>query len=295
MNVFQKAGAAVKTKTKEGLLSAHVSTMRVVATDAPINAKGEEDAGCFRDFQLVEIPDVMEHRLNAPQGADLMRRWFNSPSFSLPESWRSSNVNFMGVPANHVDTTIIKMNWVAGFPRARAKLNQLEQHYVNTPKASRELKRVLTRQGLIKQARLPIGTSSDAVVLHETAHLNSAGVEFGRSVDPLDCALASFTLHMAVSGFVQPTMPAVLSHTHEVEINKLHFYVRDSYDFTSEKEQLGFWSRDGASSSIYDPKRVFVENRAFRNWRDRHGRGGDFVIFSDVMTKVLPTPITIFI
>jgi Family of unknown function (DUF6402) len=280
---------------QQALLSAHVSAMRVIATDAPLNAKSEEEAGCFKDFQLVEIPEVMEHRLNAPQGADLMRHWFNSPSFSLPESWRSGNVNFMGVPANHIETNIVKMSWVASFPRAIAQLNKLEQHYVNTPNASRELKRVLLRQGLIKQARLPIGTSSDAVVLHETAHLNSTGVAFGRSVDPLDCALASFTLHMAVSGFVEPTMPAVLSLTHEVEITKLHFYVRDCYDFTTDKEQLGFWSRGGASASLYNAESVFVENKSFRDWRSRHRRGGDFVIFSDVMTKVLPIPIRIFI
>lgn len=75
--------------------------------------------------------------------------------------------------------------------------------------------------------------------------------------------------------------------THKMLIEKLHFYVRDSYDFNSEDEPLGYWGREGASASVFKLGMSFVENRQFRQWRDRHGRGGDFIIFSDVYTKNL--------
>jgi hypothetical protein len=267
MSVLEKAAKEAKAVTKETLRAGHVVGSRIMSNEASTSASSSD--ACFKDFQLIEIPDVMDRVLNAPQGAALMRRWFNSPAFSLPESWRDSNVNYMAVPANHIDSTIIKMHWAAAFPRVRVKLNYLEQQLVKTPAAARELKRVLQRQGLIKQSRLPVGLSTDAIVLHETAHLNSAGVDFGQTVDALDCALASFTLHMAVSGFVQPISATKVNVTHEVEILKLHFYLRDSYDFTTDKEQLGFWDRDGASAALYDLNRVFVETE-----RSGSGVGG---------------------
>ena len=275
-----------------GLKEAYVSTMRTVSTEASFTASANN--ACFKDFQLVEIPDVMQNRLGAPEGAALMRRWFNSPAFSLPEAWRLGNVNYRSVPAQNIDTSIITMAWVSGFQRAAQALTALESSRTNTPAGARELKRVLLRSGSLGTKRVPIGTASDAIGLHETAHLNSIGVEAGGSVDALDCALAAFTLHLAVSGFVQPLANRVYGNTHEVEITKLHFYVRDNYDFTTGKEPLGHWSRDGAAV-LYSPGKVFVEDQHFRDWRARHGRGGDFVVFSDVKTKQLAKPLKIMI
>jgi hypothetical protein len=274
------------------LKETYVSTMRAVSTEA--STTGASNHACFMDFQLVEIPDVMEKRLNARQGAELMRRWFDSPAFTLPEPWRLGHVNYRSVPAKNLDASIIKMSWVTGFARARAALGVLESSRTNTTAGAIELKRVLSRAGLLTGNRTAIGTVDNAVLLHETAHLNSIGVEFGGSVDALDCALGAFTMHMAVTGFVQPLARMLDSHTHEVEITKLHFYVRDSYDFTTDKEPLGHWSRDGAST-FYSRGKVFVEDKHFRQWRASHGRGGDFVVFSDLKTKLLETPIRIII
>jgi len=186
------------------------------------------------------------------------------------------------------------MEWAAGFARMRNALGLLEAHRVNTPAAERELKRVLLRANLLNNRSCQIGTSIDAITLHETAHLNSITVSLGDSVDPLDCALGTFSLHMAVSGTAQPLSKRKDNVSHQVAITHLHFYIRDNYDFTGDAEPLGHWGRDGASRSP-DSGIAFVENKSFREWRTRHGRGGDFVVFSDVMTKRLAQPLVIFI
>ena len=277
--------------TKNTVKDVGVSVGRTLGNEPSITAARLEDIAA--EFQLIEIPPVMQHHMSAPQGADLMRQWFRSETFSLPESYRNGSVNFLSVPSQHLNTETIKMAWVAGFPRAVGAQARLERDLVATPNASRELRRVLQRQQFLHGEREPIGVSRDAIVLHETAHLNFETVPFGNTVDPLDCALASFTIHTAISGFVQPIKTQGTAKTHEVEVTALHFYVRDCYDFTSDREALGSWNRTGASIIPGRPGMYFAENAVFRNWRARHGKGGDFVVFSDVMSKKPQRPLKI--
>ncbi|WP_151632540.1 DUF6402 family protein [Noviherbaspirillum aerium] len=271
----------------EALRGTYANVMRVVSTEAATLAQSNE--ACFKDFQLVEIPDVMS-RMNAAVGAALMKRWFNSPPFVLPPSWKSGTVDFRAVSRKNIDTAILKMSWLAGFARAAQAMSLLELQRTQTPAAERELKRVLMRSGLLTGARRAIGNTNDVVALHETAHLNMISVGFSNSTDALDCALGSFTLHMAVSGFVQPLPKRGDGCSHQVEVHALHFYVRDNYDFTADDEPLGHWGREGAST-LYSTGKVFVENRSFREWRRQHARGGDFVVFSDILTKSLAKPL----
>lgn len=273
----------------QALRETYASVMRTVSTEAATMAQSNE--ACFRDFQLIEIPEVMV-RMHAGVGAALMKRWFNSPPFTLPSSWKSGAVDFRAVSRKNIDTAVLKMSWLAGFARARKAMSMLEIQRTQTPAAARELKRVLMRSALLSGTRCAIGGATDVVILHETAHLNMIRVGFGSSTDPLDCALGSFTLHMAVSGFVQPLSKRVDGCSHQVDIHALHFYVRDNYDFTADDEPLGHWGRDGAST-LYSPGKVFVENHSFRGWRKRHARGGDFVVFSDIMTRPLTKPLII--
>ena len=292
----KKAASDIKKKVSEidpvGYAKDKAVTVgRAIGTEPVVSAARIKDIA--DEFQLVETPAVMQHHMSAPQGAELMRQWFGSPAFVLPESWRLGNINFLSLPSQNLNTTAIKMSWVLSFGRAGAAMDTMEKTLVATPKAAVELRRVLQRQQFLTGAREFIGTSRDAVVLHETAHLNFTTVPWGMSVDPLDCALASFTAHMAVSGFVQPINTKSTSKTHDVEITELHFYVRDCYDFTSDREPLGSWNRRGAVVTPGVPGTFFAENNVVRKWRARHGRGGDFIVFSDLRSKKLNRLVTI--
>ena len=147
-----------------------VTLGRVIGTEPAVTAARIEDIS--EEFQLIEIPAVMQHRMGAPQGAELMRQWFSSPVFVLPESWRLGSVNFLSVPSQNLNTSTIKMSWVARFPRVANALARLEQDLVTTSNAARELRRLLQRQRFLTGAREAIGNSREAIVLHETAHLN---------------------------------------------------------------------------------------------------------------------------
>jgi hypothetical protein len=283
---------SVQETVKEVLSSAYTGTMRLVSTEAATAAQSND--ACFKDFQLVEIPEVMQTRMNAHTGAALMRRWFASPSFTLSNAMRTGNVNFRAVSRKNIDTSIVKMSWVAGFSRTQRAMALMEAHRVITPAAARELKRVLMRCGLLGNKYVEIGACNDVITLHETAHLNFSTIELADTTDPLDCALGSFSLHMAMAGSVRPLTKKSDSRTHEVEITDLHFYIRDNYEFSSGDEPLGHWGRDGASR-LPGSGKAFVENKSFRDWRTRHGRGGDFVVFSDVMTKRLFRPVNVAI
>ena len=80
-------------------------------------------------------------------------------------------------------------------------------------------------------------------------------------------------------------------------------YIRDSFDFEG-NQPLGCWS-DGqpmmfspvllpgtAGGMVFVPELMLtpVGNRDFREWRQRTGKGGDFLVFSDVKRVTLTPP-----
>ena len=56
--------------------------------------------------------------------------------------------------------------------------------------------------------------------------------------------------------------------------------MHDTYEFNQD-QPLGLLRYAGVSMSP-GPGRFLVENGDFRKWRTRFGRGGDFMVFSDV-------------
>jgi hypothetical protein len=76
-------------------------------------------------------------------------------------------------------------------------------------------------------------------------------------------------------------------------------YVRDTYDFIGDSEPLGVWNKQRCmsalesvayalsvitpgDSSYRDQDFEAIFNRDFNQWRLKSGKGGDFVVYSDV-------------
>jgi hypothetical protein len=191
------------------------------------------------------------------------------------------------------------MKWALNFPRAISAYRELRSiiwgpKTDSLRKSKDELFHKLRADGkFTNRAQSFGGTQVSAVDLHETAHMNRRLVGenlSGKIIDPLDdlyCALGAFNLHLAASGTVQPIQGAKPGlTTHQVKIDRLGFYVRDCYDFNNE-QLLGFWGANGVSrvpgAGLYT-----IENSTFRSWRAKHGRGGDFIVFSDVLWEPAP-------
>jgi len=59
---------------------------------------------------------------------------------------------------------------------------------------------------------------------------------------------------------------------------------------------LGYWDRTDNSVSSKNPfNGVKVTNDDFREWRNANGKGGDFLVFSDVTIIALSNPDIFFI
>ena len=113
--------------------------------------------------------------------------------------------------------------------------------------------------------------------------------------DDLTAALARFTMKVLVRGRAAPQRNRGVW---DVSIEQVGFYVRDSFDFEDE-QYLGCWGDHTflplplpalEPVPAHPPACIAVHNRMFREWRKATGRGGDFIVYSDVKWIKLPLP-----
>ena len=235
---------------------------------------------------LTHIPRIMRRRgwLN---GARLLDTWFSRPRAVAPAY-------------SAADTTTIRMDsWVLTFPRARQVYDQLirERIWANPP-ARLAVAALLRRKGLLGTAVRPFGWMTDPVPLQDADHINHRPAGGYTNFDDMTAALGNFTFRVVVAGTVGPV--AAAGKGYQVRITEVGVYVRDSFDFEG-NQYLGCWSDDpdgfspvmppepGAGMGLMVRPPLFspVGNRDFRSWRDRTGRGGDFLVFSDLKRVAL--------
>ncbi|PXX32462.1 hypothetical protein NA66_1012133 [Burkholderia pyrrocinia] len=236
-------------------------------------------------------------------------------------------------PADMYDMRSIKLEWILNYPRAKAQYLALQQRQrLTTPRAVEALRKCLSRVrtpgATIDALSLCNG---NLVELHNRFQFQFAGVEstFGQKLDEyllkrltnsgipddLTGALGSFNIYAAVA-YAEFNREA-----RRATVTSIYLYVRDNYTFSdksdNQSQYLGHWNHkrvvlvpaagaagiaslpwldypvvvEGKRSrdNIYYP----VRNKSFREWQQRHRRGGDFIIFSDYRCVTLPQPIEI--
>jgi len=227
-------------------------------------------------FDITKIPGIMRSKtwLNA---ARLMDSWFSRPSGVAPA---------YGPP----DTATIRMDtWVLRFPRARQVYDQLirERVWANVA-AQREVGMMLRRKGLLAGAARTFGDLSRPVEMQDPDYVNYRVVSFGFSdLDDMSAALGNFAFRVLIAGSVAPAPGGA---RFQVTITEVGIYIRDSYDFNGDQD-LGYWDDTDNSVSMINPlSGTKVTNADFRAWRAPNGRGGDFLVFSDVKRTTLRPP-----
>jgi hypothetical protein len=104
-------------------------------------------------------------------------------------------------------------------------------------------------------------------------------------------------LYLSVAGHICPSRGRGVALGHELTITDIGVHVMDSYDFEGE-QPLGYWSDYSVSRGPSKDPSEFLEvtNKTFRDWRSQNGKGGDFLVFSDVKRiKLLhPKPFFVF-
>jgi hypothetical protein len=123
---------------------------------------------------------------------------------------------------------------------------------------------------------------SQPVQLLDADYVNYRTVDFGCfDLDDMTAALGRFTFRVVVVGSITPETGSHRSR-HRVTITNVGVYIRDSFDFNG-NQFLGYWDdSDNSVSMVNFLSGDAVSNADFRSWRSTHGRGGDFLVFSDV-------------
>jgi hypothetical protein len=235
---------------------------------------------------LDNIPKVMRKK-GWRLGAQLMETWFSRPLAIAPAYSRPV-------------TDVIKMeDWALGFPRANKVWHSILEEKAWTENYARtEIGGMLLRNGYLigKYPAKPFGDLSQPAVEVHKNHINYFNVGYGMTrepkgripndswfiVDDLTAALGRFAFWMAVAGTIEPIQP---NFSYRATIQEIGVYIKDSYDFEG-YQYLGSWSDDDFSLMGNDDTDG-IYNETFRGFRERSGKGGDFLVFSDVIRMPL--------
>ncbi|WCM97525.1 DUF6402 family protein [Acidovorax sp. GBBC 1281] len=267
-----------------------------------------------RLFQLEDIPGVMRSRMGWPVAAGLMERWFNGAAFRMPAEMKESRSphRLNQLSSVHLEESIVTMSWALRFARVQTAMATLQSGWA-TAKGIKELRQKIKDQSFGKTLkRWRFGDfNQSAKVLDATCQVNY--LTFGKLSDPMDDfygAMGEAQLKVAASGFVSTGS----NGSGTVDIDELAFYLRDSYDFNDSNplmsQPLGFWGATGVErhfqlrrdipisdqwvhtdAADVAATKYEVQNNDFRRWSALQGRGGDFMVLSDVHRVRLAFPL----
>jgi hypothetical protein len=241
-------------------------------------------------MDITKIPGIMRHH-NWTNGARLMESWFSRPVAVKPG---------YGSPPEYV-----KMDWALGYPEGKKIYNEIINNKVwSNEAARREVRKMLEKQNLLKPGTCAAfgDLSKDAAELDEVAvNFRSTSGYYGgyysgmygyydayEDLTDLTAALGRFVMKVAIAGSVEAHES--LPGKYKVTVGEIGVFIRDSYDFEGD-QHLGYWDPDDNSVSVVNfLSGDKVTNESFRDWRASNGKGGDFLVFSDVKRTILPTP-----
>ncbi|KOO12771.1 hypothetical protein AKJ18_22145 [Vibrio xuii] len=264
------------------------------------NDKAFEDAQSSdreRVFTVIDIPDVMEYKLGWPKSAEVMRKWFSLPGRAMTKDEKEGRERYVD---RHTDTVIFSWQWLNSFERVRkAKEILLSDKILWSENAKNEIKKCLKASsyklidGDIENRSLTI------VELHARWQFqhSKVGYELG-AVDDLYGSLGNFALYTAIQK----------AHLYNedgqsyLRVTEIAIYMRDTFDFIG-SQYLGHWDHDGMGVNVsggvfnlfdlewklpaWNPKQGTIEafgNQDFRKYREACGKGGDLLLFSDIIT-----------
>lgn len=264
-------------------------------------------------FWLGDVPGVMR-RQGWTKGAECMERWFRYGAYIMSAAEKAGNVDYRTLPGSLVETRICTMAWAMRFERVRQAAEALRTGW-NTPASAALLRRRLGGQlvpapdGSPREFRFG-DLSAPTVEVNAACQANSRSV--GGIWDPFDdfyAAIGRGTLNLAVTGRCR-----VEKGKARLVVDGIGVYLRDSYEFIGD-QFLGYWNGSGVTGHALNTDDIAtsphgggngdwtvgigrlsttveryhgVSNQSFNDYRQASGKGGDFVIFTDVLRLPLP-------
>lgn len=254
-------------------------------------------------------PDIAKamKSMRWPVASSLMKKWVDGGAFTLSDEIKLGSVAPLSLTSTQFDDTTVKMSWLLKFQRAKTAHAQVIGKALNE-KALLVLKSRLSNAGW-KSGAFTLGNSKmDARALEGLCQTNFVPLgSLSDTIDEFYGAIGKGLMKVAVVGKVA----IGTNKRHVFVVDKLGVYLRDTYDFNDDgvlSQPLGVWSKDRCLSktemaNFYSDKlsrlnpvtwlvsRLVpppypgfeaVDNRSVRAWRESTGKGGDYVIYSDV-------------
>jgi hypothetical protein len=252
---------------------------------------------------LSRLPAAMRN-MGWDTAAALMQRWFDSPAWQMPEEWKEEQTqpDPMAITVVRCDESIVKMDWAMKFERCRRAV-EVAESIAFSANAVQLLTKRLTRA---RQSReLPFSLDRYGMSARELDFVGQVNFhKFGETLDVLDDmygALGKATLKVGVVGQAFTEKNTVTGQVRNLfRAEYLGFYIRDHYDFNG-MQYLGTWTEDRVLTKaetvftmtahgqvvirLKDGPFSAVTNGDFREYRGKTGKGGDFIIYSDVLWK----------
>ncbi|WP_085744806.1 DUF6402 family protein [Pseudomonas syringae] len=257
----------------------------------------------IQSLALSRIPGAMRN-MGWDTAAALMQRWFDSPAWEMPEKWKEQETqpDPMSLSPAQCDECIVKMEWAMQFERCRQAVEVAESR-LTTPNALEQLETRLRKAGWQQLNQINLGFyGMSAREMDSISQINFS--LFGDAWDALDDlygALGKATLKVGVVGKTttkENTTTRQLKNYFNIEY--IGFYTRDHYDFNG-LQYLGTWTEDRVLTktesiitlspqgsiiiNLKDGPFSAITNIHFRGYREKTGKGGDFLIYSNILWK----------
>jgi len=197
------------------------------------------------------------------------------------------------------------------FARARAARDRLLRTWTDPDRMRKSMPVIESRLrrwhgGVRANAPFRFGDLSAAtaeVDVRSQVNLERVSSSVLGEIDDFYAAIGTGSIKIAVAGDAVPAARARI----RLSIDEIGLYLRDTYDFIGD-QPLGRWGPDGMTRfallapdvpiaadevpGYYTPY-FNVNNAVFNRYRQRFGKGGDYVIFSDVHRQRLARPIVL--
>lgn len=253
-------------------------------------------------LKMTDLPKVMD-KMGWTVAPRLMERWFKGKAFALDSYLRDKYYDEpLSIPEDHCDDKIVTMDWALKFERVRDEYDNIFRN-INTAAAIKKLQDHITNHKLVDTGSRLGNVGMNARELN--AHCQIQTQMFGSRTDTIDDlygAIGVGMLQLAVVGEVQRGI-----NKDSFRVDNIGVYLKDAYEFNG-FQFLGCWTTEKtygkaellnhAAAQAYrltspsaalaakfmktDQPVFHVHNHDFRNYREKHGKGGDFIIYSDV-------------
>jgi hypothetical protein len=281
-----------------------------------------------RQFKITDIPAAMD-KMGWPVAAKLMRHWFDGAPWPTADGGMDPEVKDHRkiAPAQYTDETIISMEWALQYQKTKDAVDALRVNWNNAKALPQIAKAFNMNFGTAALGTYRLCFKGSGIAADAFGYFNFRKASFsmvGDTVDELRGALGDYNVKVIAEGVL-----TVAEDRYQFAPDKLGYYINDSYDFADTEylpsQPLGFWNFDGLAMSvsaalmnnigvdtslqglmvgslfgsvqstgkkyvdISNARYFLIQNDDFETYRKKTGRGGDFIVYSDIHYEPIST------